>query len=49
MIGMFLLMIPNPVIEILDEINMIAVMLDFGIVSIIWCFFTPVSEEYLHE
>ena len=49
MIRMFLLMILNPVIGILVEMNMIAVLLGFGIVSVIWCFFSPISEEYLHD
>ncbi|MHA1563117.1 MAG: MFS transporter [Promethearchaeota archaeon] len=49
MIRMFLLMILNPVIGILVEMNMVAVLIGLGIVSVIWCFFTPVSEEYLHD
>jgi len=49
MIRMFLLMILNPIIGILVEINMVAVLIGLGIVSVIWCFFTPVSEEYLHD
>jgi len=49
MIRMFALMILNPVIGILVEMNMVAVLIGLGIVSVIWCFFTPVSEEYLHD
>ncbi len=49
MIRMFLLMILNPIIGILVESNMTAVLLGLGIISVIWCFFSPVSEEYLHD
>ncbi|MHA1719607.1 MAG: hypothetical protein ACTSWX_05530 [Promethearchaeota archaeon] len=42
-------MILNPVIGILVEKNMLAVLIEFGIVSVIWCLFSQISEESLHD